>query len=294
MLIRAGFEISMQVAPDTPLVLALSPHPDAPQPILGSGEVHAAPYHHVATHRDVFGNHLSRIVAQGGLMTLVSDFIVTHDGSPDRIVPDARQHPVGELPGEALQFLMPSRFCESDLLSDEAWSRFGHIQGGWARVQAVCDFVHNHIQFGYGYGRSTKTAMDAFREGNGVCRDYAHLSVALCRALNIPARYASGYLGDIGIAPLPDPMDFCAWFEVYLGGQWHTFDARYNTPRIGRILMVRGRDAADTAMITSFGSHKLQSFNVWALELDPNLTTRDLRGMLRVQGEGAGLKAASR
>lgn len=294
MLIRAGFEISMQVAPDTPLVLALSPHPDAPQPILGSGEVHAAPYHHVATYRDVFGNHLSRIVAQGGLMTLVSDFIVTHDGSPDRIVPDARQHPVGELPGEALQFLMPSRFCRSDLLSDEAWSRFGHIQGGWARVQAVCDFVHNHIQFGYGYGRSTKTAMDAFREGNGVCRDYAHLSVALCRALNIPARYASGYLGDIGIAPLPDPMDFCAWFEVYLGGQWHTFDARYNTPRIGRILMVRGRDAADTAMITSFGSHKLQSFNVWALELDPNLTTRDLRGMLRVQGEGAGLKAASR
>jgi transglutaminase-like putative cysteine protease len=294
MLIRAGFEISMQVAPDTPLVLALSPHPDALQPILGSGDVHATPHHDVATHRDVFGNHLSRITAQGGLMTLVSDFIVSHDGSPDRIVPEARQHPVGELHGAVLPFLTPSRFCESDLLADEAWSRFGHIEGGWARVQAVCDFVHGHIRFGYGYGRSTKTALEAFREGNGVCRDYAHLAVAMCRALNIPARYASGYLGDIGIAPLPDPMDFCAWFEVYLGGEWHTFDARYNTPRIGRILMVRGRDAADTAMITSFGMHALQSFNVWTVELDPNLTTRELRAMLRVQGEGAGLKTATR
>lgn len=292
MFIRAGFEIVVDLPAPTPLVCALSPHPAAPQPIFGSGEVHVSPWHPVETYSDSFGNSISRIHAGPGRITLLSDFIVAHDGAPDRIVPDARQHPVEELPDEALSFLLPSRFCESDLLTTEAWNRFGHIEGGWARVQAVCDFVHNHIRFGYGHGRPTKTALEAFNEGNGVCRDFAHLSVALCRALNIPARYASGYLGDIGIAPLPDPMDFCAWFEVYLGGQWHTFDARYNVPRIGRILMVRGRDAADVAMITSFGAHRLSTFNVWTLELSPDLSTREMRSMLRVPSLGSGLKAA--
>lgn len=292
MFIRAGFEISVELIDHTHLVCALSPHPDAPAPIIGDGVVHAGPAASVVACRDGFDNHLTRITGGPGLLTLVSDFIVAHDGSADRIVPDARRHPVEELPAEALPFLRPSRFCESDLLADEAWTRFGHIESGWAAVQAVCDFVHGHIEFGYGHGRSTKTALEAFREANGVCRDFAHLAVALCRALNIPARYASGYLGDIGIAPLPDPMDFCAWFEVYLGGEWHTFDARYNVPRIGRILMVRGRDAADAAMITSFGAHQLKKFEVWTVELADDLSSRQMRAALRVPQSGPALRAA--
>lgn len=293
MFIRAGFEISVELADRTHLLCALSPHPEAPPQVIGSGAVHVAPEAELSVYRDGFGNRVTRVSAGPGLVTLASDFIVAHDGAADRLVPEARRHPVAELPDEALSFLLPSRFCESDLLAQEAWSRFGHIEGGWDTVQAVCDFVHGHIAFGYGHGRPTKTALEAFREGNGVCRDYAHLAVALCRALNIPARYASGYLGDIGIAPLPDPMDFCAWFEVYLGGAWHTFDARYNVPRIGRILMVRGRDAADTAMITSFGAHQLTKFEVWTLEMPEGLSSREMRGMLRApQSDPAPLKVA--
>ncbi len=267
MLIRAGFEITVQIDAEVPMLCALSPRPDLISPVLGDGNVHTPANGFLDTYIDNFGNQVTRLDAQPGLLTLVSDFVARDNGQPDPVVPDAAQHPIAELPDDVLRFLVASRFCESDLLSDEAWSRFGHIEGGWARVQAVCDFVHNHITFGYGYGRPTKTALDAFRERNGVCRDFAHLSIALCRALNIPARYASGYLGDIGVPYNPDPMDFCAWFEVYLGGRWYTFDARYNTPRIGRILMVRGLDAADVSMITTYGQHRIEKFEVWCVEL---------------------------
>jgi transglutaminase-like putative cysteine protease len=174
---------------------------------------------------------------------------------------------VSELPPDALPFLRPSRYCETDLLADFAWANFGAINGGWARVQAVCDFVHARLRFSYPQARPTRTANEALAEGVGVCRDFTHLAVALCRCLNIPARYCNGYLGDIGVPPDPAPMDFNAWFEAFLGGRWFTFDARHNQPRIGRILISRGRDAADIPMIATFGSHRLTRFTVVTEEI---------------------------
>lgn len=267
MLIRAGYEIAIRVEAPTAALCALSPHPGGVAPILGSGAPKAEPPTRIETYDDGFGNRISRLVVPAGRTVLTTDFLVSHDGAADVIAPEAGEVPVCDLPDEALQFLMPSRYCESDILAPEAWRLFGGVAPGWARVQAICDFVHGRIAFGYSHGRPTKTAAEALFEGNGVCRDFAHLAIALCRAMNIPARYASGYLGDIGIAAAPEPMDFCAWFEVYLGGRWHTFDARYNVPRIGRILMVRGRDAADVAMVTSFGPHVFESFKVWCDEI---------------------------
>lgn len=281
MLIRAGFEITLTCGKDVPLLCALSPYPGLVSPVLGDGAVHSRPRLPLATYADAFGNRITRVTAPGGRLVLTSDFVVQHSGETDPVVPGAQQHPIEELPPEVLRYLVASRYCELDLLGAEAWARFGPIEGGWARVQAVCDFVHRHITFGYQHGRPTKTALDAFREGNGVCRDFAQLSIALCRALNIPARYASGYLGDIGV-PYGGPMDFCAWFEVWLGGRWYTFDARYNIPRIGRIVMVRGLDAADVSMITSYGAHRIERFEVWCDEVPSHLGIDDLRGQLRV------------
>lgn len=281
MFIRAGFEISVRCDTATPLLCALSPRPEV-SPVLGDGAVRTDPRLPVQQYIDTFGNRITRLTHPGGLVTLISDFVVEDTGETDTIHPWAEQIPVDHLPAEVLRYLVPSRFVESDLLSGEAWARFGHIRDGWARVQAVCDFVHNHIQFGYRHGRPTKTALDAFREGQGVCRDFAQLSIAFCRALNIPARYGSGYLGDIGVPYNPDPMDFCAWFEVFLGGRWYTFDARYNVPRIGRILMVRGMDAADVSMVTSYGPHQLEKFDIWCEEVPAGTSLDALRGQLRV------------
>jgi transglutaminase-like putative cysteine protease len=174
---------------------------------------------------------------------------------------------VPELPEETLVFLLGSRYCETDRLSEFAWKQFGHLPRGWHLVQAICDFVHNHITFGYQHARSTRTALEAYHERVGVCRDFAHLAVTLCRCMNIPARYCTGYLGDIGIPPVDAPMDFAAWFEVYLGGRWYTFDPRNNTPRIGRVLIARGRDACDVALSSSFGPNTLSSFKVWTDEV---------------------------
>ena len=281
MLIRAGFEISIRCESETPLLCALSPRPEV-KPVLGDGAVRVLPWLPTQCYVDSFGNRVTRVTNPGSLVTLVSDFVVEDSGETDAVHPWAEQIPVDHLPAEALRYLVPSRFIESDLLSGEAWARFGHITQGWARVQAVCDFVHSHISFGYQHGRPTKTALDAFNEGKGVCRDFAHLSIAFCRALNIPARYGSGYLGDIGIPYNPDPMDFCAWFEVFLGGRWYTFDARYNVPRIGRILMVRGMDAADVSMVTSYGPHRMEKFEVWCEELPSAHALDELRGKMRV------------
>lgn len=286
MLIRAGFEITIHNDTEIALLCALSPHSSQPRPILGDAEVHLVPPIPAEQYRDTFGNEITRLTAPAGKTTLVSDFVMHDSGEYDPVQPDAEQHPVGDLPEEALEYLIASRFCESDLLAADAWALFGNTEPGWARAQAICDYVHNHITFGYQYGRSTKTALDAWREGNGVCRDYAHLAIALTRAMNIPARYASGYLGDIGV-PYGGPMDFCAWYEVYLGGRWYTFDARYNTPRIGRILMVRGRDAADVSMIMSFGAHRLEGFNVWCEELPADLALTDIEPQLRLPHKAA-------
>jgi transglutaminase-like putative cysteine protease len=184
-------------------------------------------------------------------------------------VADAIEHPVNQLPEETLPFLLGSRYCETDRLMQTAWDLFSTSPRGWNRVQRICDFVHSHIAFGYEHADVTRTAYDVFQQKHGVCRDFAHLAVALCRCMNIPARYCTGYLGDIGVTPSPLPMDFSAWFEAYLGGTWHTFDARHNTPRVGRVLIARGRDAADAAIATSFGPHTLESFRVWTDEVHP-------------------------
>ena len=188
-------------------------------------------------------------------------------GEPDIVATSAHQHSIQDLPEESLVFLLGSRYCDTQRLSDTAWSLFGRTPPGWARVHAICDFVHNHISFGYEHARDTRTAWEAFNEGRGVCRDYAHLAIAFCRCMNIPARYCSGYLGDIGVPPPYGPMDFAGWFEAYLGGRWYTFDPRNNVPRIGRVLMARGRDAIDVAISTTFGPNTLLSFKVWTDEV---------------------------
>ena len=280
MFIRIGFEIAISSGLGTTLVLALSPHSSFSGRVIGNDSVRISHIVPIDLFTDTFGNRLTRVVVPAGDVRLWSDCIVEVDGQPDPVNWGAREHPVAELPADTLQFLTSSRYCNSDMMLADAMQLFGHIQPGWARVQTITDFVHRHLTFGYGFGRSSKTAADALKEKTGVCRDFAQLSVALCRAMNIPARYASGYLGDIGV-PYSGPGDFCAWFEAYLGGQWYTFDARYNTPRIGRVLMVRGRDAADGAMITSFGAYDLRLFRVWADEVPQGTDEATMTGMLQ-------------
>ena len=218
-----------------------------------------------STYRDMFDNPCRRFIAPAGDLTLWSDSVIEDSGAVDPYEPEAEQHEVADLPDDCLVYLMGSRYCETDRLSQLAWNLFGSTPPGWARVQAICDYAHQQIGFNYQNARSTRTAYEAHEERTGVCRDYAHLAVALCRCMNIPARYVNGYLGDIGIARA-DPMDFSAWMEVYLGGQWRTFDPRNNVRRIGRIVVAHGRDAADVAMVSSFGPHFLTGFRVWCYE----------------------------
>lgn len=264
--IRTGFKMTIECETATPVLLALSPRPEEEYRLVGSSRILTEPEVPLELYSDDFGNQRVRLVAGRGPLTLWSQCTALDSGLPDLTDAGAQQHPIEDLPTEALVYLSSSRYCESDLLTDEAWRLFGHTAPGWSRVQAICDFVHDHITFGYQHARPSKTACDGLREGRGVCRDFAHLVIAFCRALNIPARYVSGYLGDIGVPPA-GPGDFSAWCEVFLGGRWHTFDARHNIPRIGRVLMVRGRDAADVPMITSFGNTKLTDFTVWTDEV---------------------------
>lgn len=270
MQIRIGFEIILSCTSPTPLVLALSPHPSEVRRTIGSDTVRADPGLPTQEYVDTFGNRRTRLVAPPGRTTLWSDCIVEDDGLPDPVDWGAHQAEIYALPSDTLAFLTASRYCEVDELVAHAWMLFGNTPPGWARVQAICNYVHNHLTFGYQFARSTKTAVDALRERTGVCRDFAQLAVAFCRAMNIPARYVSGYLGDIGV-PYAGPGDFSAWFEAFVGGRWYTFDARHNAPRIGRVLMVQGRDAADVAMITAFGSYQLELFRVWTDEVIPSL-----------------------
>ena len=279
MFIRFGFEIVIESPQPTPLILALSPHPTRTGRTIGSA-IRVEPDVTLMEFIDPFGNLRTRLVAPPGPLRIWCDRIIEGDGAPDVFNWSARQHEIADLPPDTLPFLTASRYCDSDALVDRAWALFQDTPPGWARVQAICNFVHNHLTFGYKFGRPTKTAGEALREGTGVCRDFAHLAIALCRAMNIPARYASGYLGDIGVPP-SGPGDFCAWFEAYLEGRWYTFDARYNTPRIGRILMVRGRDAADGAMMTSFGSYDLKLFRVWTDEVEATATGEAMPALLR-------------
>jgi transglutaminase-like putative cysteine protease len=262
MRIRAGFEIVYDCPQPAPMLLMLSVHPGRAGDIEGPNTLATDPYVPVRQYLDIFGNICSRLVAPAGRITLSADFVVRDSGLPDPISQQAEQLPIEALPDEALLYLLGSRYCETDQMSQEAWGLFGGAPPGWARVQAICDYVHGRIGFGYEHARPTKTAFDAHQERLGVCRDFAHLAITLCRCMNIPARYCTGYLGDIGVPASPAPMDFSAWFEVYLGGRWHTFDARHNRPRIGRIVMARGRDATDVAIATTFGPAILSGFKV--------------------------------
>jgi transglutaminase-like putative cysteine protease len=263
MLIRAGFEISYTSNDPTPMILMLNVHPSRDADLQTPDSIRLDPPIPFTQYVDGFGNRCTRIVTPLGRLVISADTLVRDSGLPDEAPEGARQHLVQDLPDETLVFLLGSRYCETDKLTEGAWAQFGHLAGsGWPLAQAICDYVHDRIAFGYPQADRTRTALEASIGQQGVCRDYAHLAVALCRCMNVPARYCTGYLGDIGVPPVPSPMDFSAWFEVYLGERWYTFDARHNVPRIGRIVMARGRDATDVAMVTSFGGAWLSGFRV--------------------------------
>jgi len=267
MQIQVGYELIYTFPQPTPIILALSIHYSRASDIVRPDHMICSPSIPVVSYRDTFGNWCNRVVAPQGRIRITANGVVNDSGMPDLVWPQAEQHEVQSLPEETLMFLLGSRYCETDRLSETAWKLFGQTPTGWGRVQAICDFVHRHITFGYAYARPTKTAWEVFNEKKGVCRDYAHLAVAFCRCMNIPARYCTGYLGDIGVPPPYGPMDFAGWFEAYLGGMWYTFDPRNNVPRIGRILIARGRDAADVAIATTFGPNTLENFRVWTDEV---------------------------
>ncbi len=267
MRLRIGYELQYEFPQSTPVLATLNIHFTRVSDLETPDNIVVSPSVPVSGYRDGYGNWCSRFLAPTGRMVISNDCVIRDSGSPDPVAANARQVRLEELPEEALVFLLASRFCESDRLQELAWDMFGNTDPEWARVQAICDFVHHHITFDYASARATRTACDAYEERRGVCRDYAHLALAFCRALNIPARYCTGYLSDIGTKPPFPPGDFAAWIEVYLGGSWHTFDPRNNVPRIGRILMARGRDAADVAITTTFGPNQLDGFRVWADEI---------------------------
>jgi len=277
MLIRLGYDIELEIAQAMAVVAVLKVHPSRIRDLREPEEIHTSPAVAQEQYLDSFGNICTRIIAPPGLLRLWSSTLIEDSGLPDPVDRNAPQLPVGELPTDALQFLLASRFCEVDRLSDLAWQWFGNTPPGWPRVQAICDSVQRHITFGYQFARPTKSAMDVYTERQGVCRDYQHLAIAFCRAMHIPARYATGYLGDIGV-PAALPMDFSAWFEVYLGDRWWTFDARNNRPRIGRVLMATGRDAADVALTTTFGASWLNRFSVVSDEVAEPLPQEYLTG----------------
>ena len=267
MQIRVGFDLTYDCPQAVPMIVHLNVHHSRASDLVRPDHLVTVPSVPTSSYRDSFGNWVTRLVAPAGRIRLTSDAVVRDSGLPDPAHPDLRQHPVEALPADTLRFLLGSRYCETDLLTPFAWSTFGHLDG-WARVQAISDFVHQHITFGYQHARASRTAWEAFNERVGVCRDFAHLALTLCRCVNIPARYCTGYLGDIGVPPDPAPMDFSGWFEVYLDNGWHVFDARHNMPRIGRVLMATGRDAADVAISSTFGPNTLSGFKVWTEQVD--------------------------
>jgi transglutaminase-like putative cysteine protease len=262
MKIQAGYEITYQCPQPTPMILMLSVHPSRATDLVTPDHPRLIPGVSAKAYRDGFGNICHVIHAPRGRLTLSADFLIADSGQPDEVAPDVEQHPLEQLPVETLVYLLGSRYCETDRFVKIAWDNFGNVRKGWTLVQTICDYVHERTTFGYEHANPTKTAWDTHSERRGVCRDFAHLAVTLCRCMNVPARYCTGYLGDIGVPPEDTPMDFSAWFEVFLGGRWYTFDARHNIPRIGRILMARGRDATDVAITTSFGLNTLAGFAV--------------------------------
>jgi len=267
MQIHVGFEMIYECPQPTPMIVQLHVHDTRAADLVGRDDLLFEPAVPAVEYRDSFGNRCTRIVAPAGRLRISGDAVVNDSGGTDLVVPQAQQIAVPDLPDETLLFLLGSRYCETDRLTETAWALFGSTPTGWARVQAICDFVHQHIVFGYEHALPTRSAVEAYHDKKGVCRDYTHLAVAFCRCMNIPTRYCTGYLGDIGMPPPYGPMDFAAWFEVFLDGGWYTFDARNNTPRIGRVLIARGRDASDVALTTTFGPNLLTGFRVWTDEV---------------------------
>lgn len=267
MQIRIGYELTYDCPQPTPMILALNVHFSRVADLVTADHILTSPPAPITGYRDGFGNWRARIVAPPGNTRIFADTLIHDSGRPDAADPAAPQLAVEGLPADTLAFLLGSRYCETDCLSGTAWALFGRTPPGWPRVQAICDFVHGHVAFGYEHARATRTALETYNERIGVCRDFTHLAVTLCRCMNIPARYCTGYLGDIGIPPAPEPMDFSTWFEAYLGGRWHIFDPRYNMPRIGRVLIARGRDAADVPISHAFGPNVLEEFKVWTHEV---------------------------
>jgi len=284
MLIRLGYEISIECPQPTPVISLLEINQDRQADIQRQTKVLTSPTVPTTTYTDAHGNICRRFTAPAGSFRILYDAVVEDSGLPDKVNTLAQEVPVDDLPSEVLGYLLGSRYCETDHLAPLAWNLFGDMPRGWARVQAIVDYVHNRLSFGYGYARSTRTAAQAQEEQVGVCRDFAHLTIALCRCMNIPARYVNGYLGDIGIPENPSPMDFSAWCEVYLDGGWYTFDARHNTPRIGRVVIARGRDATDVPLLHSFGPHRLGLFKVWTYEQDVHPAKPPFRNVDRTVG----------
>jgi transglutaminase-like putative cysteine protease len=266
MLIRFGYDIAVTCGQDTPMITMMGVRSERVGDLRHQSGFITEPAVPSTEYVDLFGNTCRRFVAPAGLIRFHSDSTIVASDGPDPTEAGLGETPVALLPDDCLLYLLGSRYCETDRLSQMAWDRFGPITPGWGRVQAICDMVHDHIRFDYKQARATRTAFEAWEEGVGVCRDFAHLAIAFCRCMNIPARYVNGYLGDIGVPP-NGPMDFSAWMEVFLGGRWHTFDPRNNVRRIGRIMVAYGRDAADVPLIHSFGAHKLTSFKVWTDEV---------------------------
>ncbi len=269
MFIRVGYDIMFEHPVATPIVAMLYLHPTCQPAIRRSEYLLLDPPVEISEYIDGFGNRCGRLTSPAGLIRFWNDAVLEDSGEPDHRNPAAVQQRIQDLPYDAIEFLIASRYCEVDRMMEPAWAAFGGVPEGWPRVQAVCDYVHNHVRFDYLQARNTRTAYETHQERVGVCRDFAHLAVTLCRCLNIPARYCTGYLGDIRVPPVAAPMDFSAWFEVYLGDAWYTMDARHNVPRVGRVLMARGRDAADVALLTSFGMSRLERFTVWCDEVGP-------------------------
>ena len=266
MRIHTGFNITFDCPRPVPMLLMLSVHPSRRADLETPDWVKTDPMLEVKQYLDHYGNICSRIMAPAGRIELSADFVVRDSGGIDDYAPDARETPFEQLPDDVMIYLLGSRYCETDRLTNVAWSLFGSSAPGWTRVQAIMDYVHQHIRFGYEFARPTKGAYEAYEEAAGVCRDYAHLSIALCRCMNIPARYCAGYLGDIGV-PVVGVMDFSAWCEVYLDGRWYVFDARNNQRRVGRVLIARGRDATDVPIANTFGQALLSGFEVVGAEL---------------------------
>jgi transglutaminase-like putative cysteine protease len=279
LLLRVGYEFVYECDQPTPMLLVLNVHSSRVADMLSPDHVLTDPPLAVTQYFDGFGNLCSRLVAPAGRLRITADAIVRDEGKLDEYAPEARQTAVQDLPDETLEFLLGSRYCDVDLLGDVAWNLFGQMPEGWTRVQAICDFVHNHVTFGYEHARSTRTAWETYNEGVGVCRDFTHLAVAFCRAMNIPARYCTGYLGDVGMPPPYGPGDFAAWFEAYLDGKWYMFDPRNNVPRMSRVLVARGHDAADVPLSHAFGRATLTSFKVWTDEVDEEVARAVQAGM---------------